>query len=902
MRTMHVLATTQLLAPVAAASEAPTPRTVILNNDTYWHAFMRWKTIEIGTPAGEVRVAYDPRTRTPFPMHASPPPPPDWPQPAFDDSAWARAMGPFAAGAWVKRYTKHWRSGSPAGISAICVRGTFTVKDPAAVKDLRLSVRYRGGVVIFINGRELTRAHLPKGLITFDTLAEPYADEAYTRPDGKLLNEGGDRTAFPDRYARRIRSLTDVAVPAEMLRTGVNILAVEVHRAHVNEVRLTAKFAKVSWRGPPSCWATAGLLRVDLTAGAGSPIVPNLTRPRGLQVWNRMAIRRAAVTDYGDPNGPLRPIRLVGARNGVFSGQVVVSSTEAIKGLQAAVSALRLRHGSGVIPADRVAVRFARPDGPRVDDWYKPSPAWFDGLADAPPAVVPVIARQWHRVRLPANYVHGAVQPIWVTVRVPRDAAPGFYEGRLTVRADGLAPTDVPVTLRVHDLTLPDPRRFVTHVDLIQSPESVAMQYNAPMWSDRHWALLEKSFTLMGEVGAKVVYIPLLRRTHFGNRHRMVRWIRGADGTFTHDFSIVERYLDLAIKHLGEVPVVCLYCWERYTGQVYLDGALPSYLKGFKPKGMLYTVLDPATGRLTEAEGPRWGSPAVVAFWRPVMNGMRRILAKRGLESAMMIGIAGDQRPTKAIVEQLKAIVPGAKWVVQAHPRSTSLYGRPVGYATNVWPSGAPPDPSDKRRYGWRRKPYIDATFPREGGGCIGAMRPWSPLPLYRLSSEAIVSAGLNGFGRVGADFWDVVPRRRDTGRSLLGHYPESGWSGLQVQNATAYVLAPGPDGAIPTVRFEMLREGLQATEAKIIIERALLDPSKRARLGDDLPGRCRALLDERIRAILRIARPYRPWDKTDLHWWAFASSGWQKRDSQLYALAGEIAAARDSNHRENAP
>jgi hypothetical protein len=54
-------------------------------------------------------------------------------------------------------------------------------------------------------------------------------------------------------------------------------------------------------------------------------------------------------------------------------------------------------------------------------------------------------------------------------------------------------------------------------------------------------------------------------------------------------------------------------------------------------------------------------------------------------------------------------------------------------------------------------------------------------------------------------------------------------------------IAAPGADGAAPTVRFQMLREGVQETEARIAVVQALagLDEARRAR--------CRALLDERL-------------------------------------------------------
>jgi hypothetical protein len=49
----------------------------------------------------------------------------------------------------------------------------------------------------------------------------------------------------------------------------------------------------------------------------------------------------------------------------------------------------------------------------------------------------------------------GEVQPLWITVSVPRDAQPGDYTGRITVRADGAEPVSVPVSVTVHPATIP---------------------------------------------------------------------------------------------------------------------------------------------------------------------------------------------------------------------------------------------------------------------------------------------------------------------------------------------------------------------------------------------------------------------------------------------------------------
>jgi len=324
------------------------------------------------------------------------------------------------------------------------------------------------------------------------------------------------------------------------------------------------------------------------------------------------------------------------------------------------------------------------------------------------------------------------------------------------------------------------------------------------------------------------------------------------------------------------VPVVCLYCWEPYTGSQYF---------GHKPrpgKGMLFTVLDPTTGDLEAAEGPTWGTPECRAFWKPVFDGMRKRLADRGLAGSMMVGVAGDSRPTKEAVADLKAIASEAKWVLNSHGTALSLHGQPVGHLADVWGSPSAPDPGTKRLLGWQ-SPVLRTTFPRAGSNTVGPIRLPSPAAQYRLAIEGMLAAGIRGVGRVGADFWPVIKDRRGRTADILGRYPESGWGQLNLRNAFAHILAPGPDGAIATARFEMLREGVQEAEARIVIERVLTDPAARAKLGEERVRRFQDLLDQRTRDIRRAKTA------SDVAWLWYASVI-EERSDRLYAAAAEVA------------
>jgi len=136
---------------------------------------------------------------------------------------------------------------------------------------------------------------------------------------------------------------------------------------------------------------------------------------------------------------------------------------------------------------------------------------------------------------------------------LPRDARPGRYRGGLGVEAQGLPATTLPVELTVADWTLPDSQDWATWVGMIQSPDSLALEYGVPLWSQENRRLIARSFDCMKAVGCRNVYVPLLCRTNFGNEESMVRWIRKEDGTYTYDFTIMDRYLAAAHRQrLGD--------------------------------------------------------------------------------------------------------------------------------------------------------------------------------------------------------------------------------------------------------------------------------------------------------------------------------------------------------------
>ncbi|MCX7805546.1 MAG: hypothetical protein N3A38_10205, partial [Planctomycetota bacterium] len=306
--------------------------------------------------------------------NSSPLPPADWAGVDFDDSGWVRCRA--------SNYGVAYELKPMFGTTMIAVRGKFEVRDPARAGELELSLTYSGGVVVYMNGKEVAKGHIPGDKPGLDAPAEDHPIEAMVTPDGKQWLTRGSK-AQAAQLALRERKL-DVKIAPQFLRRGANVLAIANRASPLLEATLKARG---EYENAP--WTPVGILGLRLKAPPGSVVVPNTARPAGIQVWNCMPWDTIDVFSYGDPQEPLRPITIHGARNGTFSGRLMVSSGQEIRGLKVTVTDLMHAGRSGRIPASAVRVRCAQPWVPGEFAYNHPGRRdGFDGLADGVPATV----------------------------------------------------------------------------------------------------------------------------------------------------------------------------------------------------------------------------------------------------------------------------------------------------------------------------------------------------------------------------------------------------------------------------------------------------------------------------------------------------------------------------------
>lgn len=799
-----------------------------------------------------------------FDPYTAAPPPANWAAPDFDDGAWVLDRGTFqqdlpndvprekvqgnmrTVHIGVLQYIG-------TGMQAAFYRTRFEVTDPATASDLMLRLVYRGGVRVFVNGQEVARGHLPKGNLAPDTPGDDYALDAYQ-----------DET-------KRDRTLGPLKVPPTLLVKGANVLAVEVRASDLHPVVLTKALSR-SWNAlhdRESLWRHGYLSKVQLRS-AGKSVPSAMERPAGTQVWVADVHHRVVSTEFRMPGEGVGTVRLVGAKNGAYSAQIVVGADTDLAGFTATPGALKQTDGKGEIPASAIRVLYGVPfptdefteklgDERGLDASFptarqlgdfaamrRPGAYVFDHLTPAAPTRVPA----------------GTARPAWITLSVPADAAAGKYTGSVVVAAQRMGPVTVPVELEVVDWLLPEPKDFKTMVACEENPYAVAKFYNVPLWSAEHFRLLEPSFRQIGRIGNTWLNVPVLARTEFGNRDDSpIKWTRKRDGSLAFDYTVLDRYLDLAVKHWGKPRVVMFAVMHGH--ELRTGGAPP-----------VVNVFDEAVGRKTAMSV---GQPDVSGaekrrIWEAFGRSLYAHMQSKGLEKSMHWGCPQDGEADHELVTILGNLLPEVKWVGGPHQIGAGGYKEPKYYDAfgtvryfNNWPTF-------RMNMGWK-SPVAHLAIPRIDSSVLSLHTTSHPFA-FRAFTDHALGLGRAGICRVGTDEWAAA------------HYDGMNIPIWIVGMPVLFTLWPGPDGAETGARFEMLLEGIQEGEARIYLEQAL-DGGKLPR---NVAARAQAVLDWHFRQTGFFQ------NKLCIHALEQYHDGWQERSRTLYRAAAEVAGLLGGN------
>lgn len=123
-------------------------------------------------------------------------------------------------------------------------------------------------------------------------------------------------------------------------------------------------------------------------------------------------------------------------------------------------------------------------------------------------------------------------QPIWLTFFVPPNTAAGNYRGKVIVRTTQ-GDVEIDVSLRVFPFTLPKKG----HLWLTNwfNPWNIAKFHKVEMWSDDFWRIVRNYARDMAEHRQNVIITPILSLTK----------IRKENGKLSFDFSMLDKWVEI---------------------------------------------------------------------------------------------------------------------------------------------------------------------------------------------------------------------------------------------------------------------------------------------------------------------------------------------------------------------
>ncbi len=423
------------------------------------------------------------------------------------------------------------------------------------------------------------------------------------------------------------------------------------------------------------------------------------------------------------------------------------------------------------------------------------------------------------------NISPNSVRPLWLTVDVPSDAAPGVYTSTVQLFAGNKKQQKFKLSLEVLPQVLPQASEWEFHLDLWQNPYAVARVAGVEPWSDGHWQALKPVMKMLADAGQKVITTTLNKRPWNGQTEdafgTMIEWKKNADGSWSYDYTVFDNWvqfmMDLGIKNQ-------INCYSMV------------------PWGNILFYFDEEKGEEVKVSAAP-GTKEYSELWVPFLKDFVKHLDEKGWRSITRIAM-DERNPTemKAMLKLLEDTAPGMGVALADNHKSYKEY--PDQLTDLCVAHGATVDPEDKEYR--RAHDYITTWY-------VCCADKFPNVFTFSASAEGAfigwytMGADFDGFLRWAYNSWVKEPLLDSRFRT---------WPA-----GDTYIVYP--DGR-SSIRFERLREGIQDFEkVRILRDKLQDDGTKLEQLNAMIsrfdvvedPGNIEEMLNEGKKLINDLAR-----------------------------------------------
>lgn len=380
---------------------------------------------------------------------------------------------------------------------------------------------------------------------------------------------------------------------------------------------------------------------------------------------------------------------------------------------------------------------------------------------------------------------------LWLTIEVPASTKAGIYRGFLTVKG-GNEPVIFTIEIEVTNYILPDVSDWDFHLDLWQFPLNILNHHNTanpstPIlpWSNRHFELLEPFYKLLADAGQKAI-TTYVKEGALG-ASSMVRWTKKMDDTWEYDFTAFDKY------------VSTLMSW-----------GITTQINCFSPVGWNEEVIpywDEATATKLSLNAPL-GSSAYNTRWDDFLTAFKTHLKNKGwFDKAVLYLDEVSETKLNHVVSVVHGNDPDWKLGI-AYSHGLSNASKDNFYDL----SGILEDASNDGIAENKISTFYTSCTQTRPNNYVSAEN--SPAEMTWMAWHAF-KEGFDGYLRWAFDYW----RRNDPLDARDGAHTAGDFSMVYRESNNF------PSKVLPSIRFEMLREGIQDYE-KLRILKAILGAS----------------------------------------------------------------------------
>ncbi|MEM2929371.1 MAG: DUF4091 domain-containing protein [Thermoproteota archaeon] len=376
----------------------------------------------------------------------------------------------------------------------------------------------------------------------------------------------------------------------------------------------------------------------------------------------------------------------------------------------------------------------------------------------------------------------GETQPVWATIFVPPEAPPGNYTGKIYAFSEKKN-ASIQITLKVHPVTLASKR--VLWLTNWFNAEGLASYYGVEPWSEEHWGLIRSYARFISKYRQNVIITPLLQ---------LIRLIEAPTGAFECDFSNFDRWVRLFIEEgvIGRIEGGHLAYREEWEASDFYSYEMTVYKKNGEEaykmpsvsvaSGEYYQFISRFLPQLqTHLEEKGWLNIYVQHLADepiPVNSESYRLFAGYVRELAPKIKIIEANQATEELVGALDIWVP----LLNQFDENQDFYNRRKTAGEEVWfytclaPTGKYPNR------------FIDYHSIK-----------------IRILHWINFKYNLSGYLHWGLNYWFEDPFKNVEPSNL--------------PPGDAFIIYPGKEGPLSSIRFEVLRLGVQDYELLKMLE-----------------------------------------------------------------------------------